>query len=142
MKMHEECCELSKASNIVCEENKKKFHLRNPKGKNVWKCRVDGCWIADGSIRCDFLIKVEEEKLFLIELKGTDHVHALEQLVATAEKLNVASFPGERLSVIVGAPCPKISTKYQKAQKALAVRYEKAKLSFPNRKNGTVLISI
>ena len=141
MKVCDACCLKSNDSNVVCSENKKRFCVKNPKSKDVWKCRVDGCWIKGRSAKCDYLVKVGDEVLFLVELKGVDHIRALEQLVSTAEVLKVASFKGDRKTVIVGSPCPKASTKYQKEQKRLAPRFRKAGIPFPVRKNGNIEVS-
>ena len=112
-----------------------KFLVNNPEGKMVHRCIVDDCWITGSNPRCDFLIKVEDEVLYLIELKGTDHIRALEQIVSTAEQLNVSTFEGERKSVLVCAPCPKASTRYQVAQVKLKRRYKKTGISFPKKRS-------
>lgn len=131
----EVCCNIYTSSQIVRSENKKTFRVKNPQCKEVAVCDVDGCLITGDIKRCDFLFKVADEVIYLVELKGTDHSRALEQLVSAAEVLNVLSFSGRRLTAIVGSPCPKASTKYQKALKSYASRFRKAGIEFPVRKN-------
>lgn len=51
----------------------------------VTQYKIDGDIIRDASIRCDFLLMNEDRRdAYLIELKGSDIEHALEQLEATA----------------------------------------------------------
>lgn len=54
----------------------------------VSKYKIDGDVIRDTSIRCDYLVMNDDFKeAYLIELKGSDIEHALEQLEATANRL-------------------------------------------------------
>lgn len=138
MEFNNSCCEVSKSRIVSCTENKKRFSISNPNSKSIRKCIVDGQWIKGSRVRCDFLFTIDEETLYLVELKGTDHVHALEQLVSTAEHLKTNTFKGDVKSVIVGSPCPKASTNYQKAMKKLMPRFKKIGLSMPQKKNGSL----
>jgi hypothetical protein len=53
-------------------ENKSKDHLS--------KYRIDGGLIASGA-KCDYLLlNCEKKKAFFIELKGSDFIHAIEQI--------------------------------------------------------------
>ena len=134
MKICKKFCEVYNTKTILCSQNGKKFVVNNPTKKKIDKCIVDGCWINGPTPRCDFLIKVEDEVLYLVELKGTDHIRALGQIVSTAEQLKVSAFGGERKSILVCAPSPKTSTKYQNAQLRLSRRYKNAGVSFPKKK--------
>ena len=68
----------------------RKFVGKNPKGKLLltvyW---VDGKLIASDvrSGKCDFAIYTDTGSLYLIELKGADYVHALEQIYDTIVRL-------------------------------------------------------
>ena len=135
MKICKKCCKISESKIITCSQHSKKFVVKNPTRKKVHKCIVDGCWINGSTSRCDFLIKVEDEVLYLVELKGTDHIHALEQIVSTAEQLKVSAFGGERKSIIVCAASPKTSTKYQIAELRLSRRYKNAGVGLPKKQN-------
>ncbi len=53
----------------------------------VTQYQIDGAVIKTG-LRCDFLVTNEERKTaYLIELKGSDIDHAIDQLEATAQEL-------------------------------------------------------
>lgn len=68
----------------------RKFVGKNPKGKLLltvyW---VDGKLIASDtrSGKCDFAIYTDTGSLYLIELKGADYLHALEQICDTIARL-------------------------------------------------------
>lgn len=78
---------------IVCEENKRCFRLKNKSNFFIQKIIVDNGLIKTG-IRCDYAIDVSEgdpeksnkngnlsKNIFLIELKGSDKNHACEQII-------------------------------------------------------------
>ena len=66
---------------------------REHRANNLTLCRVsqykiDGDVVCDTSIRCDFLVMNDDKRdAYLIELKGSDIEHALDQLEATASRL-------------------------------------------------------
>lgn len=61
--------------------------LNNAK-RRVIKYRVDGGIIASKTqLKCDSAVYVEGDSVYLIELKGADYSHALEQIEATVDKL-------------------------------------------------------
>lgn len=64
-----------------------KFIAINKLSKTIKGLRVDDCLIKDG-LKCDYLLIIEaEEKLYFIELKGSDLVKAVEQINITLDKL-------------------------------------------------------
>lgn len=68
---------------IVCSENERKYEAINNSQKNILKIHVDGDLVTDGE-RCDYALNVlNEKKIYLIELKGTDKAHGYEQLLST-----------------------------------------------------------
>ncbi len=82
-----------KIKEVVCEENKRCFRLKNKNDFFVQKIKVDNGLIKTG-IRCDYAIDVNEsdceknnkneelsKKIYLIELKGSDKDHACEQII-------------------------------------------------------------
>lgn len=82
-----------KIKEVVCEENKRCFRLKNKSDFFVQKIKVDNGLIKTG-IRCDYAIDVNEsdceknnkneelsKKIYLIELKGSDKDHACEQII-------------------------------------------------------------
>lgn len=66
---------------------------REHRATNINRCKVshyqiDGYVVQDESIRCDFLLMNDDKTdAYLIELKGSDIEHTLEQLEATAIRL-------------------------------------------------------
>lgn len=60
----------------------------NPAKKKVIKYRVDGGIIpSKAEPKCDYAVCVEGDGIYLIELKGANYNHALEQIDATIDKL-------------------------------------------------------
>lgn len=55
----------------------------NPKKKDTCRIRIDGSLIRENVMKCDYGLWVDDGKMILIELKGSDVVHALEQLSNT-----------------------------------------------------------
>lgn len=65
-----------------------KWNGVNSKKKRVIKYRVDGGIIASkAEPKCDYAVCVEGDGIYLIELKGANYNHALEQIDATLDKL-------------------------------------------------------
>ena len=74
---------------IVCRDKKSQVEYRaeNKSGQRVSQYQVDGKIITEG-IRCDFLLCNEDCKdAYYIELKGSDVLHAKEQLLTTQKQL-------------------------------------------------------
>lgn len=82
----------------LCEERQPVIVSRDAKGRRehralnmdaclVTQYRIDGDVIRDASICCDFLVMNDDRRdAYLIELKGSDIDHALDQLEATAAR--------------------------------------------------------
>ena len=79
---------------IVSKEQGRVHRANNPQGRSkVSHYRIDGYVIQGGTIRCDFLLMNDDSAdAYLIELKGSDIEHGLEQLEATALYLQAAIF--------------------------------------------------
>ncbi len=99
-------------SQIKFEENKRKVIFWNPERKPYQKVLVDACTIKDG-IRCDgLLLSGDEHEERYIELKGTDVMHAIDQLEATIVRLG--EFEGNRHSYVISTNvAPACTTKIQ-----------------------------
>lgn len=73
-------------SSIICKEKGRCFSLINNSNFYIQKIRVDGKLIKAGN-KCDYAIdaskKDNTEKIFLIELKGSDLSHACKQIQET-----------------------------------------------------------
>lgn len=77
-------CELHQKKIVSKDRGSKPEHIANNiEGCEVYQYRIDGNIIREG-LRCDFMIWNEKRRdIYLIELKGSDLDHALEQLDAT-----------------------------------------------------------
>ena len=84
------------SNGTVAKEKGRKFSIKNKSKKTICKVRVDGCLLTESTKKkCDFFFKVcETERYFLVELKGTDVNHAVEQIESTFVALN------DRLNVL------------------------------------------
>jgi hypothetical protein len=74
----------------AAQENQRRFKLEVAKNRTVWRVRVDGCWLRSmEQKKVDYLFCLEESsggwKLILVELKGKDFGHALQQISQTVE---------------------------------------------------------
>jgi hypothetical protein len=92
------------------QERGKKFSFNNPDRKSICRVKVDACLITNLEIRkCDFLFRVQENnKYFLIELKGMDVEHAVQQIINTYEIVNgrINTTPQNYKGVIVSSRVP------------------------------------
>lgn len=71
---------------IVCEEHHQKYIANNTGRNEVYKYQIDGDVLSSGTsqLRCDFIVEnATKGNAYLIELKGKDVVHAVEQIEAT-----------------------------------------------------------
>jgi hypothetical protein len=138
----DKCCTVVSDPLIQRSENGKSFRLKNPARKVIKCCIVDGCLLVDPGRKCDYLFVIVGEKLYLVELKGTSHVHALRQLIESAEKLQLERVHLEKCSVIVSSACPKATTSYQAELARLSHRFRRTGLAPPIKKNTTLEITV
>ena len=85
-----DCLEFSDKRKILkVEENSRKFEGINAKQKPFELYRVDDCLITEGQ-RCDYLLLNCSEELvaYLIELKGSDLIHAVRQIDTTLSQFS------------------------------------------------------
>lgn len=78
---------------IVSAENRVKHIAHNKDRDNVFQYKIDGDVIPSTSpgLRCDYLLENEtKSKVYLIELKGTDVSHAVDQIEATINRYREA----------------------------------------------------
>lgn len=122
-------------------EKGKIFRILNSSNRSIEVYQVDGCLVRDTNKRCDFMFMVDAAKrdcLYLVELKGTDHVHALRQIVNAAEVLELGKFKGKKIPAIVGSPTPKAASKFQNELAKLLPKFRKLGLELPLRKNNII----
>lgn len=71
---------------VVLREPKesREYRLENKSGKELVVYQIDGGVITCNSvIKCDFGVFTEDNELIFVELKGSDYIHALEQIIGT-----------------------------------------------------------
>ncbi|MCT4332624.1 hypothetical protein MU516_07055 [Paracoccus sp. YLB-12] len=138
MMKDDKCCLVEAHTIVQRQENGKKFCVINKESKKIQVCRVDGCMIGSEQKKCDYLFILDLEspkQIALVEMKGTDHCTAAEQIVSTAEALKLAELGVEIHSYIVCASSPKVSTKYQKTLARLKSRYRQSGVKPPVKRN-------
>lgn len=83
-----ECCLCKERDLTVVKEKRCEYRLISKIKKRICKIQIDGCLIIDG-IKCDYLlIDCIENKAYFIELKGSDFLHAINQISRSIEYLN------------------------------------------------------
>tara|TARA_R110002049_G_scaffold70608_3_gene182356 strand:+ start:8939 stop:9373 length:435 start_codon:yes stop_codon:yes gene_type:complete len=82
------CEEILSHAIIVLNEKKSEYMALNNQRINVPKYKVDGCIYKSSSdkIRCDYLLKANQ-KLYFIELKGSDIKKGLKQVLLSIVNL-------------------------------------------------------
>lgn len=120
----EVCVRPTTDSKIKFEENKRKIIFLNPERLEYKKVQVDGCVINDKvTMRCDqLLVSADERDERYVELKGTDVMHAIEQLEATIVLLGESD--SNRHSYVVSTNvAPAYNTKIQQKAMYFKKRY-------------------
>lgn len=118
----EACIRETTDSQIKFEENRRKVIFQNPQ-RRAYKCvDVDGCTIRDG-IKCDkLLLSAGEHEERYVELKGTDVMHAIDQLEETIKRLG--EYDDDRHAYVVSTNvAPAIDTKRQAKIKYFKEKY-------------------
>lgn len=73
---------------VSLEEKKKKYIGQNEIRQRINVYHVDGGIIVTQQARCDYAIHTEQtDNIYLIELKGADYPHALEQIISALDIL-------------------------------------------------------
>lgn len=102
---------------------KSKMNVLNPSLIKVERHKVDGCLIADNTIRCDwkFVVIGEDETRseVYIELKGKDISHAVEQIVNSVKKLSDCYNKKFIIGYVICTRSPVSSSEIQVMQKKL-----------------------
>ncbi len=64
------------------------YRVENPNARNLCLTKIDGCYIETRGTgtRCDYLlVDCTPQHAFFIELKGSDFLHAVEQIQSTID---------------------------------------------------------
>ena len=118
----ETCISQTTDSQIRFEENKRKIIFLNPQRLPYERVDVDGCTIKEG-VRCDKLrLSADEREERYVELKGTDVMHAIDQLEETIKRLG--EYTDNRHAYVISTNvAPAINTKRQAKIKYFKERY-------------------
>ena len=116
------CIRQTTDSQIVFKENNRKIIFLNPQNLPYERVDVDGCTINYG-VRCDkLLLSADEHEERYVELKGTDVMHAIDQLEETIKRLG--EYTDNRHAYVVSTNvAPAINTKRQAKIKYFKERY-------------------
>ena len=99
------------SSSNVASENGKQFRIEKPNNINLCKVQVDGCLINNNDVlKCDYLFKIcQTNQVFLVELKGTDVIHAINQIVSTYEQIkgDLAQLASNYKGFIISSSVPR-----------------------------------
>lgn len=120
------CSEDVFSSKVSVAEKATKATFRNPDKKKITKTQVDGC-LVKGSVACDWFIVRDDCDGVVLELKGSDVAHALDQIEATFDFLR----QNDRLTIrsaglVVCVKCsqhPAFNSKVQRAKERLRKKY-------------------
>jgi hypothetical protein len=115
------CNKANKNKIISVSENKRTFRILNNSLLTINQVLVDGCYIKTG-IKCDYLFEVinprkDIEKVYYVELKGSDVEHAVNQLKTTLSYCHNQHVNFVRECHIVGSKFPKAGTASQVLKK-------------------------
>ncbi len=121
------CTEVVKVSKVKIAENGKQAIFLNPKKEAFSRTRVDGCIIVNQTA-CDWWIVHEKSGSVLVELKGSDVEHAIEQIEATFEYLlmNKLLLENNAAMIVCSKPSrhPSFTSKLQKAKSRLSAKFK------------------
>jgi len=111
---------------VTVEENAAKAIFKNPDKKKFTKTQVDGC-LMKNETACDWFITREDCDGVLVELKGSDVAHALDQIKASFAYLrdqNRLTLRRAGLVVCVKRPQhPAFNSKVQRVKEHLRKNY-------------------
>ncbi len=113
---------------FIAEENKRKYVLNNVSQQRICKIKIDKGIIQDmNKNKCDYAFLVcAQKQLILVELKGTNFLHAVQQIISTID-LFAAKIRGESISARivlskVDVPRLKNNPKFLKLKKIIKSR--------------------
>lgn len=81
----EECTEEMSHPRVTVRANGRVATFLNPHRTNIKKIDVD-CWLCNVEVKADFVVSKVGAVDVIVELKGKDIDHAIEQLLATLKK--------------------------------------------------------
>lgn len=118
------CTTITRQQKLVFQEKGRVLNVLNPERKKLLWAEIDGCLIPTGHIACDFGVGVAPLCSYLIELKGSNISHALDQLSSSLQYLrqkNLLNIDMQPAAIIVASknnvPNLKASPKYRMVKK-------------------------
>ena len=121
--MDEECRRITRHRVIVFRERRSSATFRNPQALEFITSKIDGCLLKEVRA-CDWALSQANNGDVLIELKGRDVDHALEQISETAEFWWNSCYRNGRLAfLIVCRQYPGVDTRVQRAKQRFARLY-------------------
>ncbi|MBR4625560.1 MAG: hypothetical protein IKO56_08525 [Alphaproteobacteria bacterium] len=82
------CIEYQGCGNSSASESGRKFVIENRSKIKILKYKIDGGLINDDNeIKCDYGFYTANDVLYLVELKGSDYGHAIDQIINTIKLL-------------------------------------------------------
>lgn len=118
-----------KGQSYTCREQRASLTVENNDESELAFVKLDGGLFPDGDV-CDYSVSLRYvQKGFILELKGRDMSHAVDQLCKTLKKLTIKYAK----AVVVSSGAGKIPTgEWQKKQKAFFSRNHVPLGRFPN----------
>lgn len=121
------CSTTVRVSKVKVMEKGKQAVFLNPDKELFTKTRVDGCVIIN-SIACDWLIQHGNITSILVELKGCDVDHALEQIEATLAYMSKNGLLNKQVAALIVCSKPSrhpcFTSKLQKAKARISQKYK------------------
>lgn len=121
------CSEETKVTKVKVEEKGKQAVFLNPQREKFTKTKVDGCLI-ESSTSCDWLVTKNNVGSVLVELKGCDVSHALEQVKQSFEKLKKKGLLEQKNAALIvcrNPPShPSFNSKLQRVKQELSKKYK------------------
>lgn len=112
-----ECEEYKSDTKIVLQENKSKITFLNPNKDTILIIKVDGCVIKDTeTLRCDYTVVPCDQIEIYVELKGSDIIHAVNQIESTISLLSDNPQTIKKFCFVVSTRVPKQTTSIQQLQ--------------------------
>ncbi|MGA3949193.1 hypothetical protein ACI2TD_25590 [Ralstonia nicotianae] len=121
----ETCVTVTREKRIkVSEVKSRKAIVLNLKGEKFHVTNFDGCMVKN-TVAADFVVSREAVGDLIIELKGKDVKHAMEQIIATASYLRDNEVAEGRVGgVVVCKEYPKTTTTIQTLKMGLKKKFD------------------
>lgn len=125
-----------RSSFVLRGEHNRKWSAENP-NNHIGVClKIDGALIAtEQQPKCDCGLLLDDNRLYLVELKGKKYKDAVGQLLKTKDYFlaKYASYDIVFYARIVGRSFPKSTTELQNAKRELMMHFDKNYRLFENK---------